>query len=185
MAPAPAPPLLRLRRATADDAAWLAEFGARTFRAAYSGLIEPAELERYVRAHYGEALQRAEIARPDSVVLLAIVGEHRCGFCWVHRPPPGAALPPCITDPTAANLSRIYVEPSRQGLGLGARLIEGAAAEARGMGAESLWLAVWQKNPRAIAFYRAHGYTEIGRWGFPTDPDPECDLIMARWLGAC
>ena len=175
---------IRLRRATSLDAAWLAEFGARTFRAAYAHLMDEREIATYCNAAYGATQQDAELRRTDSVVLLAEASGERLGFCWVVREP-AAARPRCITDAHAIHLSRIYVSPEAQGRGIGALLLDGAVTEARGFGGETLYLAVWEKNPRAIAFYERHHFAEVGRDGFPTDPDPACDLVMARWLGAC
>lgn len=175
---------LRLRRADARDAAWLADFGARTFEAAYRELIDADEIRRYCEMTYGAERQRKEIEQPESTVLIAELDGTAAGFAWVVRQE-AAATPPCVTDRTAVNLSRIYVDPACQSSGIGARLLEGAVTEARALGAESIWLAVWQENPRAIQFYERHGFHSIGRTGFPTDPDPECDHVMARWLGGC
>jgi ribosomal protein S18 acetylase RimI-like enzyme len=175
---------VRLRRGTLDDAAWLAAFRARTFREAYAHLMSAEEIAQYGGRAFHEAVQREELVRPGSVVLMAVEDDERLGFCWLHADPVDE-VPSCVTGPGAVNLARLYVEPTRQSQGIGARLVEGAIAEARGLGGEMLWLQVWEKNPRAVAFYRRMGFTEIGRAGFPTDPDPECDLVMARWLGAC
>lgn len=172
---------VRLRRARPTDAAALAEFGARTFKTAYRGLMTDAELDGYVARTYGEAQQRDEMARPDSVVLMAEDGDRLAGFAWIYRGP----RPPCVTVEDAVSLSRIYVDPAGQSHGVGRQLLAGAMAEARGMGGSLLWLAVWQRNPRAVAFYRREGFTELGRTGFETDPDPACDLVMARGLMVC
>ena len=182
----PATPLegLHLRRATSEDVAWLAEFGARTFRAAFAHLTPEDEVAGYCAAAYGVAQQAEELQRAHSIALIAELDAARVGFAWVLREDP-LRTPPCVTDPDAVHLSRIYIDPAVQNHGVGSRLIEGALAEARGLGGETLWLAVWEKNPRAIAFYQRHHFSEIGRAGFPTDPDPACDLIMARWLGPC
>lgn len=175
---------IRLRRGTLADAPWLAAFRQRTFRTAYAHLMTDDEIAIYGRRAFDEDVQREELAREGSVVILAVDGEDRLGFCWLHARPVDT-VPPCVPERGAVNLARLYVEPDRQSQGIGAQLVEGAVAEARGLGGEMLWLQVWEKNPRAVAFYRRMGFTEIGRAGFPTDPDPECDLVMARWLGAC
>ena len=80
-------------------------------------------------------------------------------------------------------LDKIYVDPGRQRLGLGARLIEHAAGRALALGCCTLILAVNKRNQAAIAAYRKHGFAvresvcvDIGQ-GFVMD-----DFIMARSL---
>lgn len=53
-------------------------------------------------------------------------------------------------------LKRLYVEPLFQGRGIGAELIEFAAAS----GCRFLWAL--EKNERALRFYERHGFTDTG-----------------------
>ena len=53
-------------------------------------------------------------------------------------------------------LKRLYVEPLFQGRGIGAELIEFAAAR----GCRFLWAL--EKNERALRFYERHGFTDTG-----------------------
>lgn len=53
-------------------------------------------------------------------------------------------------------LKRLYVEPLFQGRGIGAELIEFAAAR----GCRFLWAL--EKNGRALRFYERHGFTDTG-----------------------
>ena len=53
---------------------------------------------------------------------------------------------------------------------------------ARRDGAITLWLGVWERNPRAIAFYRKAGYVDVGAQVFVLGTDPQTDRIMTRPL---
>jgi ribosomal protein S18 acetylase RimI-like enzyme len=56
-----------------------------------------------------------------------------------------------------------------------------AAAEHAGVaGARTLWLGVWERNPRAIAFYRKCGFTEVGTQTFVLGTDHQRDLVLER-----
>jgi ribosomal protein S18 acetylase RimI-like enzyme len=53
-------------------------------------------------------------------------------------------------------------------------------AEAEKRGHDSLWLGVWEHNPKAQAFYRKWGFVEVGTQIFQLGNDPQRDLIMQR-----
>ena len=50
--------------------------------------------------------------------------------------------------------------------------------EAKQRGYDSLWLGVWEKNPRAIEFYKKWGFREVGSHVFMVGDDPQKDYIM-------
>jgi ribosomal protein S18 acetylase RimI-like enzyme len=66
--------------------------------------------------------------------------------------------------PTEIYLGRIEIHPSRQGRGIGTRLIAGLIDEARRNG-QDLTLDVLIVNERAQALYRRLGLTEVARHG--------------------
>ena len=85
--------------------------------------------------------------------------------------------------PGEVKLDKLYVDPQRQRLGLGRRLVDHVVARALAAGCETLILAVNKHNTDAIAAYRKQGFAvresvcvDIGG-GFVMD-----DFIMARSL---
>lgn len=54
--------------------------------------------------------------------------------------------------------------------------LETAAAS----GYRTLWLGVWERNPRAIAFYERWGFATVGSHVFRLGSDDQTDLIMER-----
>ncbi len=50
-------------------------------------------------------------------------------------------------------------------------------------GGTGLWLGVWQKNERAIGFYRRWKFETVGTQFFPMGPDLQEDWVMLRELG--
>jgi ribosomal protein S18 acetylase RimI-like enzyme len=49
----------------------------------------------------------------------------------------------------------------------------------RGFGGRTAWLSVWEKNPRAQAFYAKVGFTRVGEADFRVGPDRQTDHILA------
>jgi len=54
--------------------------------------------------------------------------------------------------------------------------------EAKQRGCDSIWLGVWEKNPRAISFYQKWGFKEVGTHIFHVGDDPQRDFIMELLL---
>jgi ribosomal protein S18 acetylase RimI-like enzyme len=63
----------------------------------------------------------------------------------------------------AGEVWELYVDPSAHGLGGGGRLLRAAEAWLDGVGLHHQQLSVLRTNPRAQAFYRAHGWGPTGR----------------------
>jgi len=47
-------------------------------------------------------------------------------------------------------------------------------------GVEVLWLGVWERNERAIAFYNRWGFESVGTHIFLLGQDRQTDFIMAH-----
>ena len=73
---------------------------------------------------------------------------------------------------------KLFVEPILHGQGIGAKLLEFAAGE---LGAEFLWAL--EKNVRAIAFYKRHGFCLTGERKNEEDTE-EFLVCMERKTGA-
>lgn len=75
------------------------------------------------------------------------------------------------TCPAYSEIKRLWVAPSARGLGVSARLMGEVEAAARTLGVALLRLDTNSALPEALALYRRHGWTEIGR--FNDDPYPD------------
>ncbi len=165
-----------IRRATPDDAAALAELAARTFRDTFGADNTPEDLALHLASSYSPSLQAQEIADPDLITLVAENAQALVAFAQLRR----GSAPPCVTGPSPIELSRFYLAADWHGRGLSQRLMAEVLDAARRDGAATLWLGVWERNPRAIAFYRKAGYLDVGAHIFVVGTDPQTDRIMTR-----
>lgn len=165
-----------IRPAGVPDAAWLAELAERTFRETYASHNTPDNMERYVAEHFGPALQAAELADAGYLTLVAEVDGRAAGYAQLGRGP----APECVAGPDPMEIIRFYVDRPWHGQGLAQALMRAAATHAGAAGARTLWLGVWERNPRAIAFYRKCGFVEVGTHTFVLGTDHQRDLVLAR-----
>jgi ribosomal protein S18 acetylase RimI-like enzyme len=59
-------------------------------------------------------------------------------------------------------------------------LLAAAVDAARAAGAPAVWLAVYRRNARAVAFYRRRGFREAGTGTFRLGAEVQDDWIMTR-----
>jgi diamine N-acetyltransferase len=160
-----------LRRATSEDAAALAALALKTFLDAFSATNRAEDMDVYVREFFGESQQRREIENPELITLLVEVEGTLIAFAQVRATPGHAA--------GDAEVVRFYVEQSHHGRGFAQTLMNAVLAEARALGATTLWLGVWEHNARAIAFYRKYGFVKVGSHPFLLGSDLQTDWEMA------
>jgi GNAT superfamily N-acetyltransferase len=165
-----------IRPAGVPDAPWLAELAERTFRETYAAHNTPANMERYVAEHFSPEHQTAELADPRLITLVAEVEGRPAGYAQLGRTP----APACVAGPAPVEILRFYVDRPWHGQGVAASLMEAAAGAAADFGGRTLWLGVWERNARAIAFYRKSGFAEVGNQAFILGTDHQRDLVLAR-----
>ena len=173
----------RVRRATESDAAPLARLGEETFRDTYAAHNAPADLEAYIARHFGEGHQSRELRDPAMRTWVAVeegsTGEQLVGYVQLRLEAP---CPVPGLSGRGAEVARCYVRNDRHGQGLARLLIEATIRGAREAGAAVLWLGVWERNPRAIAFYRKSGLEVVGETSFTMGSDVQRDHVMALRL---
>lgn len=171
-----APTSLRLRRATAADAARLATLAATTFHDTFAADNDPADMAAYAAAAFGEAQQRAELLDADVTVLFAERERGIAGYAMLRE----GAAPACVAERDALEVARLYAVRAAIGTGVGAALMRACVDEAHARGRRALWLGVWERNARAIAFYERAGFRDCGAQPFLLGRDRQTDRVMVR-----
>jgi diamine N-acetyltransferase len=171
-------PALTLRPATPADARTLAALAERTFRDTFAAHNSPQNMDAHCRAHYGEALQSAEIASADHVTLVVEAGDLLLAYAQLRW----GTAPACVSGQQAGEIRRFYVDAPWLGKGIAHTLMQACLAALLERGSHTAWLGVWEHNPRAIAFYRKWGFTPVGEHCFAVGDDPQRDVILERGL---
>ena len=169
-----------LRAARVEDAARLAEFGAATFAEAFGEDNDPDDLAQHLEKSFGEAQQKAQLDDPSYRTLVATQDDDDEFFAYaqVRRNDP----PDCVTTSRPVELLRFYVARKAHGQGLAQELMAAALRSATDLGGRQVWLSVWEKNPRALAFYAKEGFEDVGSADFWVGSDRQTDRILLREL---
>lgn len=169
-----------LRPGLPADAAALAAFGERAFRDAFAAHNRPRDMDAYVSLAYGVRQQSAELADSRVTVLVAEADGALVGYAVLRQAPDEA--PGCVTGEAPVELARLYVERAWHGRGVGEALMRRVIEQGRERGGRTLWLGVWEHNPRARAFYARWEFAAVGEHGFVLGADVQRDLLLARTL---
>ena len=168
-----------IRRGVVSDAAGLAAFAARTFAEAFGDFTGADDMQAHLAATYRPDLQARELADPAVITLLAVQGSRIVAYAqvrWNETPPA------CVALPAAVELQRFYADRSVRGTSLTRRLMECALDAARELGGQHAWLGVWERNARAMAFYRKAGFDEIGFTHYVVGADRQTDRVFLASL---
>jgi ribosomal protein S18 acetylase RimI-like enzyme len=167
-----------IRRAILTDAPALAALAAHTFEQTFGADNTPEDLALHLATAYGVDQQSREI---QDVSIITLVAEHEKELVAFSQLRLGGA-PACVTGPAPIEIQRFYLSGEWHGRGLAQQLMDASFAAAREAGAQTVWLGVWERNPRAIAFYRKLGYRDVGAHVFVVGTDPQTDRILTRPL---
>jgi ribosomal protein S18 acetylase RimI-like enzyme len=167
---------ITVRRATPADAARLATFAGAAFMDTFGADNTPEDMRVYLAEAFGEALQRAELDDPEVTVLLAEHGSELAGYAMLRD---GQVAAP-VGSASAIEIARLYAGRQWIGAGVGSLLMRSCLNEARFRGKDAIWLGVWERNARAIAFYTRWGFADVGSQSFQLGSDLQSDRVMAR-----
>lgn len=159
----------RIRQATPEDAEALVLMHTLVHEECYGDMLS-AEFFRGRRASIPERVERRRpsLAGSDPRMIAVDADGELVGFADAG---PGRDE----DGPEALELYSLYTLRRTHGSGLGAALL-GAA-----VGASAAYLWVLENNPRALAFYRKHGFRPDGKRGLlPPEWEELSELRMVR-----
>jgi len=167
---------MNFRRGVIADAPALAELAARTFRETFSDGASAEDMALHLAEAYGISQQRRELEDSDITTLLVDIDGQLVGYAQVRS----GETPACVTGESPLELWRFYVAQQFHGRGIAQSLMAAVALEAQKRGGRTLWLGVWERNARAIAFYNKSGFRDVGSHVFMVGNDAQTDRILAR-----
>jgi ribosomal protein S18 acetylase RimI-like enzyme len=165
-----------VRRANVADAAALADLGARLFFETYEGETPPADMAAFLAEAHGIEQQTRELSDPQIATFVAQCEGTLVGYTQVRVKP----APAGTTTDAAVELWRLYVDRRWHGRGVADALLSHALDAARALDAKNVWLSVWERNARAIAYYCKRGFASAGSHEFRVAGSSYRDLVMVR-----
>jgi ribosomal protein S18 acetylase RimI-like enzyme len=170
---------VRIRSATTLDAQLIADLGARTFRDTFGPDNTEADMADYLASAFGPAIQARELEDAHTSFLIAQADGSTAGYARLRF----GDSPTSVGGRRPVEIVRFYVDGPWIGHGVGAVLMGASLDLAKDRGCDVVWLDVWERNPRAIAFYEKWGFVVVGSQPFLLGDDVQNDLLMSRAVG--
>jgi ribosomal protein S18 acetylase RimI-like enzyme len=168
-----------LRLATPPNAALLTKLSADTFYHAFAAQNTPGNMKAYMDEAFTVEKMKNELEDSQNTFFIAFSGEKAVGYAKLQRGYQPASLP----APKAIQIHRIYVLPEMIGQQVGRRLMNQCLAVAEQEQFNTVWLGVWEKNPRAIQFYQKYGFEIFDSYTFTLGDEDQRDFLMKKSLG--
>lgn len=156
----------------------LSDLGARTFYDTFAKDNTPENIKLHLEGSFSTEIQFNELSQPGIIFLIAESDGLPIGYAQLMID----GREEFLKGTKTLEIRRIYISQEHIGTGAGKKLMNACLDEARQRGCDSIWLGVWEKNPRAINFYKKFGFVEVGTHIFPVGDDPQTDLIMELML---
>jgi GNAT superfamily N-acetyltransferase len=167
---------ITIRQATTADAELFTAIARSAFVDTFGKDNTPDDMAQYCADAFSVDIQRRELADDRNRVLLAERDGDVVGYAMLRS----ASAPDCVADRESIEIARLYSVARVIGTGVGAALMQRCLDIAAERGHRSIWLGVWEHNPRAIAFYERWGFADVGTKSFVLGTDHQTDRIMMR-----
>lgn len=159
-----------------DDFDTLRELSIRTYYETFAHLNTPEDMAAYLEDAFNVDKLSKELNDSNSSFFFLYTDNRLAGYLKMNEAPSQTD----INDAASLQIERIYVTSEFQGAGLGRYLMEQAIAIAIERNKAYVWLGVWEKNEKAIRFYKKNGFYKIGTHIFVMGEDVQTDYVMRK-----
>ncbi|NLI90939.1 MAG: GNAT family N-acetyltransferase [Peptococcaceae bacterium] len=167
-----------IRKCVMDDLSVLREFSRQTFDDTFRRLNTPENMKAYLEQAFDISKLSEQLSNNHSAFYFLFMNEELSGYLKVNE----HEAQTDIYDPQSLEIERIYVRKDLHGKGLGSRLMDKALKIAQIKGKSYIWLGVWEKNQKAIEFYKNNGFYAIGKHSFVMGDEEQADYLMRKDL---
>ncbi|MBL7888067.1 MAG: GNAT family N-acetyltransferase [Bacteroidia bacterium] len=165
---------IQIDKVTITELEQLQKIGKQTFFETFSSDNTEENMSKYLEEGFSIKKLEQELSHPDSEFYFASLNNQVIGYLKINFGDSQTEL----KDKNALEIERIYVLKEFHGKNVGQQLYEKAISIARKLQVNYVWLGVWEKNTRAIHFYKKNGFIEFDKHIFRLGDDEQTDIMM-------
>lgn len=165
---------IEIIKVTCEEVETLQKISIQTFSDTFAPMNSEENMRIYLEKSFTIKKLKDELNNPDSTFYFAKIDHQVVGYLKLNFGSSQTEL----KDQSAIEIERIYVSKDYHGKNVGQLLFQ----KAIGIGKENhynyIWLGVWEKNYRALKFYRKNGFREFDTHIFMMGNEEQTDLLM-------
>lgn len=169
---------LVIRYALPAEASLIADISRQTFYETFAESNTSEDMEKFMNEQFSRDTLIKETEEPGSIFLLAYDDAEPIGYAKMRDGEKHSGF----NGFTSIEIARIYALKKSIGKGVGRELMQKCISIAREMNRDIIWLGVWEKNERAIQFYRKWGFEKFAEHEFILGNDVQTDWLMYKRL---
>ncbi len=165
---------ISIRKVKPSEAQQLREIAMATFIATYGAHNSAANMERYLAQNFNPEQVTRELENSECEFFFAELSGKVVGYIKLNQ---GTAQTETVLD-HAIEIERIYIIEEYQGKNLGRKLLDRVKELAKKRRIKTIWLGVWENNPKAIGFYEKNGFVTFDKHVFKLGEEDQTDFLM-------
>lgn len=165
---------IKIIKALTNDVMQLQKIGRETFIETFSEENTEENMKKYLEEGFSAEKMQTELKNIHSEFYFAEQDKQIIGYLKINFGSSQTEL----KDTNALEIERIYVLKEFHGKKIGQLLYQKALDIARQKKMKYVWLGVWEKNLRAISFYKKNGFVEFDKHVFVLGNDKQTDIMM-------
>lgn len=165
---------IEIIKANLSELEIIREVSIQTFSETFTAVNSAENMKNYIRDNFNPNKIASEINNPNSAFYIAQLEKETVGYLKINFD--GAQ-----TEKQKENtleIHRIYVLKEFHGKKIGQLLLNEAVKIANNNKIDSIWLGVWEKNEKALLFYKKNGFVVFDQHIFVLGDDVQTDLLM-------
>ena len=171
---------IEIKKATLTEIDQLKQIGRQTFYETFASGNTEENMQKYLDEGFSVDKLTTELSDKNAEFYFATYDKKVIGYLKLNFGQSQTEL----KDDKALEIERIYVLKEFHGKAVGQALYEKAIQIASQTKSDYVWLGVWEKNQRAINFYKKNGFVEFNKHIFILGEDKQTDIMMKLKLTA-
>jgi diamine N-acetyltransferase len=159
--------MIRISTVALSQLPQLQKIGEQTFIETFAKDNTPENMQLYVQQEFSVDTLQAQLLDAHTSFYFAEMDNKIIGYLKLSD-----------AQKNSLEIERIYVQASMQAKGIGQLLLDHAINIAKQIGANFIWLGVWEHNPKAIRFYKKNNFEAFDAHIFQLGNDAQTDILM-------
>ncbi len=165
-------------KVSASDAVLLQIIGKQTFYEAFKDDNSIEDLNQYLNESFSFQKITEELKNVNSEFYFAKSNDQVIGYFKINFGKSQTEL----SEKNGLEIERIYLLKQFYGKNAWQKLLDKALEIALKNQHDFVWLGVWEKNTRAIHFYKKNGFVAFDKHVFQLGNDKQTDIMMKLML---